>query len=136
MISYRMGKEVDLDKVIELYAACSLGERRPIDDRRRMNDMLRNANLVVTAWDGDLLAGMARSLSDFAYVTYLADLAVRESHQSLGIGRELVRITQRAGGPETSLVLLAAPQATGYYSHIGFTRHESAWVLGSEEQVR
>jgi predicted N-acetyltransferase YhbS len=136
MISYRIGKDVDLDKVIDLYAACSLGERRPIDDRRRMNDMLRNANLVVTAWDADLMVGMARSLSDFAYITYLADLAVRESHQKLGIGKELIRITQRAGGPETSLVLLAAPQAGDYYPHVGFTRHDSAWVLRTEEKVR
>jgi len=67
--------------VIELYNASTLGERRPVDDRRIMTDMLRHANLVVTAWNGDLLVGLARTLSDFSYVGYLADLAVRLSHQ-------------------------------------------------------
>jgi len=66
MITYRIGNDLDLDAVIELYRASTLGERRPVDDRERMKQMLQNANLVVTAWDGDLLAGIARSLSDFS----------------------------------------------------------------------
>src|SRR5258706_10500940 len=98
MITYRTGNDLDLDKVIELYRASTLGERRPVDDRERMGAMLRNANLVITAWEGELLVGIARSVSDFAYCTYLSDLAVRESHQRRGIGRELIRRTQQAGG--------------------------------------
>jgi len=66
MITYRIGNDLDLDAVTELYRASTLGERRPVDDRERMKQMLQNANLVVTAWDGDLLAGIARSLSDFS----------------------------------------------------------------------
>ena len=91
--------------------------------------MLAKANLVVTAWDGELLVGISRALSDFAYVTYLSDLAVRASHQRKGIGQELIHLTQREGGPETSIVLLAAPKAVEYYPHMGFERHDSAWVL-------
>jgi predicted N-acetyltransferase YhbS len=94
MITYRNGNDLNLDAVIELYRASTLGERRPVDDRERMAAMLRNANLVVTAWDGDVLVGIARSVSDFSYATYLSDLAVRLSHQRQGIGRELVRRTQ------------------------------------------
>jgi hypothetical protein len=30
-------------------------------------------------------------------------------------------------------VLLAAPKAADYYPHIGFTRHESAWVLRASD---
>jgi predicted N-acetyltransferase YhbS len=67
-------------------------------------------------------------LSDFSYCTYLSDLAVRESHQRKGIGRELLRLVRAAGGPEAQLILLSAPDATGYYPHLGFTRHASAWI--------
>ena len=77
MIAYRTGNDLDIDQVIDLYVASTLGERRPVADRARMQRMLSNANLVVTAWDGALLVGIARSLTDFAYVTYLSDLAVR-----------------------------------------------------------
>src|SRR5471030_1170864 len=98
MITYRTGNDVDLDAVIEFYRASTLGERRPVDDRERMRLMLANANLVVTAWYGELLVGIARSVSDFSYATYLSDLAVRLSHQKQGIGRELIRRTQELGG--------------------------------------
>jgi len=134
MIIYRLGNELDLDAVIELYRASTLGERRPVDDRQRMRLMLANANLVVTAWDGDQLVGIARSVSDFSYATYLSDLAVRLSHQKQGIGRELIRRTQEQGG-QASIVLLAAPKAVDYYPRIGMKAHPSAWMLGPGEHL-
>ena len=129
MIEYRTGNNLDLDEVIDLYRASTLGERRPVDDRERMRMMLENANLVVTAWDGSLLVGISRSLTDFTYVTYLSDLAVRESHQRQGIGKEMIRLTQQACGPKAKIVLLAAPKAVDYYPRIGFTHHPQAWLL-------
>ena len=135
-IEYRVGNRLDLDQVIELYRASMLGERRPVDERERMAAMLSNANLVVTAWDGDLLVGISRSMTDFAFATYLSDLAVRLSHQRHGIGKELMRITQRESGPKTTVILLAAPKAVDYYPHVGFTQHNSAWVLTAGAEVR
>lgn len=134
-IVYRQGNDLDLDEVLDLYRACSLGARRPIDDRTILNDMIRHANLVVTAWEGDLLVGISRSLTDFTYVTYLADLAVRESHQRLGIGVELIQRTRAALGPRSMIVLLAAPAAVDYYPKIGFTQHGSAWILKAGEPL-
>lgn len=133
-IEYRLGNSLDLDQVIDLYRASTLGERRPVEDRERMRIMLVQANLVWTAWDGSLLVGIARSLSDGVYATYLSDLAVRLSHQRHGIGRELMRRTQ-ASAPQANLILLAAPKAADYYPHVGFTRHDSAWILRSGESI-
>lgn len=130
-ITYRLGNDLDLDQCIELYRASTLGERRPVDDRARMQAMIANANLVVTAWDGDLLVGISRAFTDFSYATYLADLAVRLSHQRRGIGRELIRETRRHGGPTAYVVLLAAPKAVDYYPRVGFDAHPSAWILRS-----
>lgn len=135
MITYRDDKQLDLDEVIAVYRACSLGPRRPVDDRARMGEMLANADIVITAWDGPLMVGVSRSVSDFSYATYLSDLAVRESHQKLGIGKELIRRTQTAGGAAT-LILLAAPAAVEYYPHVGFTQHHSCWMLRPGEQVK
>jgi GNAT superfamily N-acetyltransferase len=129
VITYRTGNDLDLDEFIDVYRNCSLGPRRPVDDRERMRKMLATANLVVTAWDGDRMVGVARSVTDFCYCTYLSDLAVRESHQRLGIGKELIRRTQDEGGLETRLILLAAPAAVDYYPHIGFEQHHSCWML-------
>lgn len=129
MITYQLGNDLDVEEVIAVYRDCTLGARRPITEPDRMAAMLRNANLVVTAWDGSQLVGIARALSDFVYTTYLADLAVRDSHQKQGIGRALIEQVQQQGGPQTRIVLLAAPQAVDYYPHIGFSRHPSAWTL-------
>jgi ribosomal protein S18 acetylase RimI-like enzyme len=133
MIAYRMGNDIDIDTFIGVYRASTLGERRPVDDRARMTEMLRQANLVVSAWDGERLVGLARSLSDFAYATYLSDLAVDIAYQKQGIGRELIRRTQAAGGRAT-VVLLAAPRAVEYYPHIGFSPG-SGWMLPEGKRV-
>jgi predicted N-acetyltransferase YhbS len=131
LIDYRYGNDLDLDHVIELYRDSTLGERRPIDDRAIVEAMLRHANLVVTAWDAGRLVGLSRTLTDFAYVGYLSDLAVALSHQRQGVGTELIARTRAKLGPRSMLVLLAAPKAVDYYPRLGFKRHDSAWVLRS-----
>ena len=135
MIQYRTGNDVELDEVIDLYVDSTLGARRPVADRARMAGMLRHANLVITAWDDDLLVGISRSVSDFHYATYLSDLAVRLSYQRRGLGRELIQRT-RAAAPDAAIILLSAPAAEEYYPRIGFTAHASAWVLRAGEPLR
>lgn len=136
LIAYKINVPLDLDATIELYRASTLGERRPVDDRACMQRMLDQANLTVTAWDGELLVGIARSLTDWCYCCYLADLAVRASRQHQGIGRELMRRTRAELGPEATLILLAAPAAVDYYPHIGMEKHPSAWVLRPGNQLK
>ena len=133
-IRYDMGNDLDLDAVIAVYRDSTLGERRPVDDRQRMAAMLARANLVVSAWDGTRLVGIARSLSDFAFCTYLSDLAVAASHQHRGIGRELLRRTQAAGAPAT-LYLISAPKAVAYYPHVGFEA-VPGFLLRATESLR
>lgn len=130
MLSYRYQLEPDLsaEDFVDLLVRSTLAERRPVDDRATIEAMLRNADLVVTARRDDQLVGVSRAITDFAYCTYLSDLAVDEAYQGEGIGRELVRRTHEAAGLQTTLILLAAPKAQTYYPHIGMTRHESCWI--------
>jgi GNAT superfamily N-acetyltransferase len=134
MIEYRDDTKPTLDEARALYLASTLGERRPIDDDARFAAMLAHANLVVTAWDGDLLVGISRCITDFVWTTYLADLAVHLAHQRQGIGKELIRRTQ-AAAPQAKLLLLAAPAAERYYPHIGFRHFPQAWMLGEGEAL-
>jgi GNAT superfamily N-acetyltransferase len=134
-ITYKTNAPLDLAAAIELYRASTLGERRPVDDEGCMQQMLQHANLTITAWDGELLVGIARSLTDWCYCCYLSDLAVRTSHQRGGIGKELIRRTQAALGPKATLILLAAPAAVDYYPHIGMQQHNSAWVLRGGQAI-
>jgi GNAT superfamily N-acetyltransferase len=134
MIEYKLTSDLDVDEAYDLYVASTLGERRPVEDRERFTAMLRNANLTITAWDGELLVGISRCITDWVWTTYLADLAVRVSHQKQGIGKELMRRTQ-AAAPQAKLLLLAAPAAAHYYGHVGFKPMPSAWWLLPDERI-
>lgn len=122
------GAHLDIDEVLAVYRSSGLGERRPIGERDRFAAMLRNANLVVVCRVDGELVGIARCVSDFSYTTYLSDIAVSQTCQRAGIGRALIEAV-RQEAPSAKIVLLSAPAATEYYPHIGFVRHDSAWVL-------
>lgn len=128
-ITYRRDAAIDADTFVDLYRASTLGERRPIDDPAIVRAMIDHANLTITAWADGLLVGIARTMTDFSYVGYLADLAVRMSHQRQGIGTELIEQTRLAMGPRSMLVLLAAPGAADYYPRLGFDHMPGAWLV-------
>ncbi len=107
----------------------TLGERRPVDDVKRLERMLRQADLIVTARDEGRLVGVSRAVTDFSYCCYLSDLAVDAEYQRMGIGKRLIDETHKAAGEETTLVLVAAPAAEGYYPKIGMVQRPSCWVI-------
>lgn len=127
-IRYSDDHDLDLDEVITLYRASTLGERRPVDDRQVMKGMLENADVIVTAWEGSTLVGISRTLTDYTYVAYLADLAVHVDWQRRGIGTELIERTKRRLAPTCFITLLSAPKANDYYPRVGFEHNPRAWV--------
>jgi GNAT superfamily N-acetyltransferase len=129
MIDYRDNASITAEQAIDLYKRSTLGERRPVHNAQTFEAMLKNANLTITAWNGEKLVGISRSLTDFAYVAYLADLAVDQEYQRSGIGKRLIEETKERLGAECMIVLLAAPKANEYYEHIGFEHNPRAWTL-------
>lgn len=109
-----------------------LAPRRPVDEPGRLARMLAAADLVVTARRAGALVGIARTLTDFAFCAYLSDLAVCRSAQGLGVGQGLIAKTRAAVGPEASLLLTAAPDAIGFYDHIGMPRVPDAFRYDRE----
>jgi ribosomal protein S18 acetylase RimI-like enzyme len=132
IIQYRDDAELTVAAAIDLYRRSGLGERRPVDRPDIFAGMLANANLTVTAWHGAQLVGISRSLTDFTYVAYLADLAVDVKYQKSGIGRALITETRVRLKPECMIVLLAAPLANEYYPKVGFEHNPRAWVMKGE----
>jgi len=125
---YQNEPNLEAAEFIDLLVRSTLAERRPVDDTARIESMLRNADLILTARIDGRLVGVARAITDFSYCCYLSDLAVDESCQRLGIGKELLRLVGEAAGPGTKVILLAAPKAADYYPHIGMVRHDSCWI--------
>ncbi|MFG1173416.1 GNAT family N-acetyltransferase [Erwiniaceae bacterium CAU 1747] len=132
-IVYRVNYPISSQQFIDLLSNTSLGERRPLADADRIARMLKHASLTVTAWQGETLVGVARSVTDFTFCCYLSDLAVSEKVQQGGIGKALIAETCRQLDDGCRLILVAAPLAEGYYPKIGMDRHHSAWTVKAGE---
>ena len=134
-IHYFHDRTITVEQFIDVLKRSTLAERRPIADPGRIAQMLVHANLICTAWDGNELVGVSRSLTDFSFCCYLSDLAVDVEYQRQGIGAELIRVTQSRLHPQCTVILLAAPKAVGYYPKIGMTQHPSAWTTAAASRL-
>jgi GNAT superfamily N-acetyltransferase len=128
-VSYALEPGLSAEDFVDVLRRSGLAARRPVESRKTIDGMLANAGVVVTARVSGRLVGVSRAISDFAYCTYLSDLAVDAEYQRRGIGKELIDRTHEAAGRGTTLILLAAPAARDYYPHIGMDRHDSCWII-------
>lgn len=131
-IRYAVEPGLAAEEFRAVLVASTLGERRPIEDLDRLERMLRHADVIVTARDGGRLVGVSRAVTDFSYCCYLSDLAVDVAYQRQGIGKRLIEETHRAAGEETTLLLVAAPAAEGYYPKIGMVQRPSCWTIAKK----
>lgn len=130
-ITYKTGIIPTAQQVIELYESAKLP--RPTHDSERIKRMYDNSNLIVTAWDSELLVGASRSITDWVWSCYLADLAIRQDYQKYGIGRKLIDITREKLGDESMLLLLSVPTAMEYYPKVGFIKQESSFIINRKK---
>ena len=119
-ITYAREDAVSAEEFEAVLAASGLGTIRPVGDRDRLQRMLDNANIVMTARTADgRMVGIARAVTDFSWVCYLSDLAVMPDARGLGVGRGLLAAMREALGPEVSLILVSVPDAVGFYEAVG-----------------
>jgi ribosomal protein S18 acetylase RimI-like enzyme len=126
-ITYKFDLTPETDAIIALYE--NAGLNRPTGDKARIHKMYAHSNLVISAWDGDLLVGIARSLSDFCHCCYLSDLAVSAAYQKEGIGKRLIDLTKEKIGDESMLLLLSAPAAMDYYPKVGLEKVQNGFII-------
>lgn len=128
VIVYQRELTLNSEEFVDVLKRSTLAERRPVDDAERIEAMLQNANLMITARHNGKLIGVARALTDFAFCTYLSDLAVDESYQKQGIGARLIYETKKHS-VKAKLILLAAPKAVNYYPKTGMTSFSHCFLL-------
>lgn len=126
-ITFSLEIKPPIDQIIELYE--NSGLPRPTNDNERIEKMYQNSNLVVSAWDKQLLVGISRSITDWVWSCYLADLAVRQEYQGKGIGKRLVELTKEKVGEESMVLLLSVPSAMEYYPRVGLQKLDNAFIL-------
>ncbi len=130
-ITYAIEEGLGADEFVDVLKRSGLAERRPVDNPNVIRGMVENADLVISARDGGgRLVGVARSVTDFAYCCYLSDLAVDRDCQRRGIGKELMRRTQKAaGGGKIALLLLSAPDGMDYYRKAGLQKFDNCFGI-------
>ena len=134
MIEYKKEENISIEEFKEVLINSTLGKRRPIHELERLSKMIEFGNLIITARHNNKLIGIARSLTDFAFCTYLSDIAVDEKYQKKGIGKELIRRT-KLEAPMAKLILLAAPEAIPYYPKIGMRQYEFCYYLNDIQDL-
>lgn len=126
-INYSIGIIPDAATVAALYNEAGLS--RPTGDLPRIRKMYEHANLVITAWHHEKLTGISRSITDFCWCCYLADLAVAKDYQRMGIGKKLIELTRENAGPQSMVLLLSVDSAMDYYPQAGLTKVENGFIL-------
>ncbi|WP_342415426.1 GNAT family N-acetyltransferase [Paenibacillus sp. FSL R10-2782] len=102
---------------------------RPIDQPERIELMINHADVLLSAWCGDKMIGVARALTDWSFCCYLSDLAIDQDYQKCGVGRKLISKVQEEIGKEVTLILLAAPSAMTYYPKVGFDKINNGFMI-------
>ncbi len=134
-ITYQTEPNLSVAEFRDILVRSTLGERRPIDNLDHLEKMCKNADIMLTARFEGKLVGVSRSLSDFAFATYLSDLGVDVEFQHLGIGKRLIAETKKLV-PDGKLILLAAPTARGYYPKIGMTQFEYSFYIDNLDELK
>lgn len=128
-IQFSLEPGLSAEEFQKILLTSTLAERRPAQDMTRLDKMLRQADLIITAREARKLVGISRAITDFSYCCYLSDLAVDEQYQRRGIGKQLIEETHLAAGLGTTLILVAAPSAEGYYPKVGMKHLPSCWAI-------
>ncbi|BFH69636.1 hypothetical protein J27TS7_00610 [Paenibacillus dendritiformis] len=82
--------------------------------------MIDHSGLLITAWAGQRMVGVARAVSD---------LAVDRSYQKQGIGKTLLERLKRKLSDEVSLILISVPEAEAFFLKAGFIRSERSYII-------
>lgn len=128
-ITYQINIIPDIEVIIDLFDHAGYHPTGNDGDIERLRKMHVNANLLITAWDNELLVGISRSLTDFCYCCYLSDLAVRDDYKGKGIGKKLVSLTKEQAGEQCKLILHSSNESVDFYTNIGMEQISNAFII-------
>ncbi len=85
-IVYAQEQSLPVADYVAVLAETTMRDKRPLTNTVRIGEMIAGANFIVTARENDAILGLARCITDFAWIAYCAELAVKESAQGRGVG--------------------------------------------------
>ena len=134
-IVYAQEQTLSAEDYVAVLSATTMRDKRPLANAKGLGAMLAGANLIVTAREHGVILGLARCISDGAWVAYCAELAVKEGAQGRGIGREILNTCYAILGPGMGLVLAAEPEAVAFYERTGMERLDAAFFHARSDRT-
>lgn len=121
---------------IEFLARTDLGSQYPQERfEERIEKLVKNVSISLTARDGEKIVGVLFGLTDFAYWLYVTDLGVDRAYEKQGIGSELMkRAHQLAGGEkDIAIYLIANENAIPFYEKLGMNKSDEVMQYNNVE---
>lgn len=112
----------DIDSIMNLYGDVSWTAYT--SNPSKLEQAISNSLKVCTAWDDDLLVGLARVVGDSSTIIYIQDILVLQAYQKKGIGSQLLKIILDEYKDIRQIILLTddTDKTIKFYEKNGFTK--------------
>ena len=129
MIQYSENGRIPFEKLMDLYN--SVGWTAYTKDLNVMKKLLPGALSYTSAWDGDRLVGLIRTVGDGCSILYIQDLLVHPDYQRQGIGQTLVTQTVAAAKNIRQIFLSTenTEKTVKFYRSVGFVTMEETGAV-------
>lgn len=118
-------ENIDWEDLERLYQEAPLGNKNAND----LQIAFTNSMFRCFVFDSGRLIGVGRALADGADCSYICDVAIRPSHQGLGLGKQIVsKLVEKSAGHK-KIILYSVPGKESFYQKLGFRRMNTAMAI-------
>lgn len=119
-LTYKQTKTMNREQLEQLYS--DVGWTAYTKDMDMLEQALLQSLDVITAWDGERLVGLVRTIGDGLTIVYIQDILVLNDYQNKGIATQLIQTILQKHAAVRQKVLLTeeAPDVRHFYEKNGF----------------
>lgn len=119
-ITYKQTKSISREQLENLYS--DVGWTAYTTDMDLLQQALLQSLDVISAWDGERLVGLIRTVGDGLTILYIQDILVLGAYQNQGIATKLLQMALQKHKTVRQKVLLTeeAPDVRHFYEKNGF----------------
>jgi len=130
MIKYLTDKSVDYNRLVALFS--EVGWNDKTEDMSRLQAMVENSQIVVTAWDEEKMIGFARCTTDYVFNGQINNVVVDSSYRRKGIGKVLINKILDSS-KQVTYMLRGSIRNEEFYRSLGFEDGPISLVYKREE---
>ena len=132
-ITFKEITDIPSEQIVHLYRA---NKWSSADKPAKLRKALQNSHALITAWDNDILVGLANAISDGHLVVYYPHMLVLPDYQGQGIGKILMeKLLAKYQGFHQHMITADA-DSIKFYQKCGFTRAgktASMWIYAGDD---